>query len=180
MQRITDAAERAKIALSERTETRIHVPFVTMVESKPLDLDVMLTRDKLVELTHPLVDRIDRGLPARCSRPKKLTANDIDEMILVGGQSRAPLVQERITVFFGKPPAKSVHPDEAVAIGAALLAHSLEQKEGRGADRRAADVHRRRAAGRALQAGDRPQHRAAGEAHPRAPHHPRRPAASSS
>jgi molecular chaperone DnaK len=129
MQRVTDAAERAKCALSERREMRVHVPFVTMIDNQPVDLDVLITRDKLIELTSSLVERTiavcDEVLKA-----KSLTPQSIDEVILVGGQSRFPLVHEKVTKFFGKPPAKSVHPDEAVALGAALLAHSLGQLDG--------------------------------------------------
>jgi molecular chaperone DnaK len=129
MQRIHDAAERAKCALSERSDMRIHVAFVTMIDNKPYDLDVTLTRKKLIELTERLVDRTlevcDEVLKA-----KGLTPQDIQEVVLVGGQSRFPLVHEKITKFFGKPPTKNVHPDEAVALGAALLAHSLGQTEG--------------------------------------------------
>jgi molecular chaperone DnaK len=129
MQRIHDAAERAKCALSERSDMRVHVAFATMIDDMPYDLDVTLTRKKLIELTEKLVDRTlevcDEVLKA-----KNLTTADIQEVVLVGGQSRFPLVHEKITKFFGKPPTKNVHPDEAVALGAALLAHSLGQKEG--------------------------------------------------
>ncbi|WNZ65717.1 TIGR02266 family protein [Myxococcus sp. MxC21-1] len=129
LQRINDAAERAKCALSERSEVRVHVAFVTMIDNKPCDLDVMLSRQKLVELTEGLVDRTLQ-VCEEVLRAKKVTPQDIDEVILVGGQSRFPLVHEKITKFFGKPPSKGVHPDEAVALGAALLAHSLGQLEG--------------------------------------------------
>jgi len=129
MQRITDAAERAKCALSERREMRVHVPFITMVDNQPCDLDVVLTRDTLVQLTSHLVDRT-LAVCDEVLKAKGLTTEQIDEVILVGGQSRFPLVHERITRFFKKPPAKSVHPDEAVALGAALLAHSLGQLDG--------------------------------------------------
>ncbi len=129
MQRITDAAERAKCILSERTDSRIHVPFVTLIDNQPYDLDVTLTREKLIELTRQLVERTitvcDEVLKA-----KNLTPAMIDEVILVGGQSRFPLVHERTSAFFNKIPSKNVHPDEAVALGAALLAHSLGQLEG--------------------------------------------------
>ncbi|RKH89429.1 TIGR02266 family protein, partial [Corallococcus praedator] len=129
LQRINDAAERAKCALSERSEMRVHVAFVTMIDNKPYDLDVTLTRQKLIALTEKLVDRTvqvcDEVLQAKGLKPQ-----DIDEVILVGGQSRFPLVHEKITKFFGRPPSKGVHPDEAVALGAALLAHSLGQLEG--------------------------------------------------
>ncbi|NVJ06716.1 TIGR02266 family protein [Myxococcus sp. AM001] len=129
MQRINDAAERAKCALSERSEVRVHVAFVTMIDDKPCDLDVMLSRQKLVELTEGLVNRTLQ-VCEEVLRAKKVAPQDIDEVILVGGQSRFPLVHEKITKLFGKPPSKGVHPDEAVALGAALLAHSLGQLEG--------------------------------------------------
>ncbi|MFL5352363.1 Hsp70 family protein [Archangium sp.] len=129
MQRIQDAAERAKCALSERSQVRVHVAFLTMVDGKPVDLDVNLTREKLVELTSGLVDR-SLHVCADVLDAKGLTPKDIDEIILVGGQSRFPLVHEKISWFFGKAPTKNVHPDEAVALGAALLAHSLGQLEG--------------------------------------------------
>jgi molecular chaperone DnaK len=129
MQRVLDAAERAKCALSERIETRIHVPFVTMIGDAPLDLDVTLTRDKLIQLTEGLVDRTLKTCQEVLG-VKGLSPSDLDEVILVGGQSRFPLVHQKIQAFFGKPPSKSVHPDEAVALGAGLLAHSLGQLEG--------------------------------------------------
>ncbi|MFL5318978.1 MAG: TIGR02266 family protein [Myxococcaceae bacterium] len=129
MQRITDAAERAKCALSERSETRVHVPFVTMIDNQPFDLDVSLSREQLVRLTEQLVDRTitvcDEVLKVKNLGPK-----DIDEVILVGGQSRFPLVHEKVQKFFGKQASKSVHPDEAVALGASLLANSLGELEG--------------------------------------------------
>ncbi|WP_375764832.1 TIGR02266 family protein [Archangium gephyra] len=129
MQRIQDAAERAKCSLSERSQVRVHVAFLTMVDGKPVDLDVSLTREKLVELTEELVNRTLQ-VCADVLDVKGLTPKDIDEVILVGGQSRSPLVHEKINWFFGKAPTKNVHPDEAVALGAALLAHSLAQNEG--------------------------------------------------
>jgi molecular chaperone DnaK len=129
MQRLHDAAERAKCLLSERMETRVHVAFLTMIDGKPYDLDITLTREKLIELTGALVDRTLR-VCGEVLQTKGLQPGDIDEVILVGGQSRFPLVHEKLTHFFGKPPTKNVHPDEVVALGAALLAHSLGQTEG--------------------------------------------------
>ncbi|WP_235216579.1 TIGR02266 family protein [Archangium violaceum] len=129
MQRIQDAAERAKCSLSERSQVRVHVAFLAMVDGKPVDLDVQLTREKLVELTEELVNRTLQ-VCADVLDAKGLTPKDIDEVILVGGQSRSPLVHEKINWFFGKVPTKNVHPDEAVALGAALLAHSLAQNDG--------------------------------------------------
>jgi molecular chaperone DnaK len=125
LQRVTDAAERAKIALSEQLEYRVKVPFVALVGEKPYDLETVLSRSELVLLTGHLVDRslkvCEDVLSARA-----LKVEDISEVLLVGGQSRMPLVRERIRTFFGKEPSKAVHPDEAVALGAALLAHSMD------------------------------------------------------
>jgi molecular chaperone DnaK len=125
LQRVTDAAERAKIALSEQLEYKLKVPFVAMVGDKPYDLDTTLSRSELVLLTGHLVDRTlkvcEEVLGAR-----NLTAADVSEVLLVGGQSRMPLVRERIRNFFGREPSKAVHPDEAVALGAALLAQSID------------------------------------------------------
>jgi molecular chaperone DnaK len=129
LQRINDAAERAKMQLSERSEVRVHVAFVTVLDDKPYDLDVTLTREKLISLTEGLVDRTIQ-VCSEVLTAKGLKPEDIHEVILVGGQSRFPLVHEKITRFFGKAPSKGVHPDEAVALGAALLAHSLGQLEG--------------------------------------------------
>jgi molecular chaperone DnaK len=129
MQRLMDAAERAKCALSERQQTRVHVPFVTLVDDQPLDVDEQLTREQLVELTAPLVERTI-AVCAQVLAARGFAPADVDEVILVGGQSRAPLVHEQITRFFGRAPARSVHPDEAVALGAALLADSLGQLDG--------------------------------------------------
>jgi molecular chaperone DnaK len=125
LQRITDAAERAKIALSEQQETRINVPFVAVVGDKPFDLDATLTRSELVLLTGHLVDRtltVCKDVLAA----KGLSPKDLQDVLLVGGQSRMPLVRERIRAFFEREPSKAVHPDEAVALGAAILADSLD------------------------------------------------------
>ncbi len=127
MQRMKDLAERTKIDLSARREAPFHVPFVAMSpQGQPLNIETAFDRALLERLTSPLVDRtiaiVEDVLAA-----SELTAVDIDEVLLVGGQSRMPLVQEKIAKLFGKPPSKGVHPDEAVAIGAALYAHSLEE-----------------------------------------------------
>jgi molecular chaperone DnaK len=127
--RLVDAAERAKCTLSERTESPIQLPFLAMKEGRPLSLDASLGREELVQLVSPLVDRtID--VCREVLAAKNLTPADIDEVLLVGGQSRMPLVHERVAAFFGKQPSRAVHPDEAVAVGAALLAHSLGSTEG--------------------------------------------------
>jgi len=124
LQRVTDAAERAKISLSERLTTQVNVPFITMVGDKGFNLDATVTRAELEKLTAELVDRTLRvcdDVLTNCG----LKPADVGEVLLVGGQSRMPLVRARLREFFGKEPSKAVHPDEAVALGAALLAHSM-------------------------------------------------------
>src|SRR5262249_685396 len=101
LQRVVDAAERAKCALSERAEARVHVPFITLIDNKPFDLDVTLKRPKLIELTGGLVDRTLK-VCEEVLQAKSLTPKDIDEVVLVGGQSRFPLVHEKIQAFFKK------------------------------------------------------------------------------
>jgi molecular chaperone DnaK len=129
LSRLVDAAERAKCALSERTDSPIQLPFLAMKQGRPLSLDTLLTREELVKLVSPLVDRtID--VCREVLAAKNLTPADVDEVLLVGGQSRMPLVHERVAAFIGKQPSRSVHPDEAVAVGAALLAQSLGSAEG--------------------------------------------------
>jgi molecular chaperone DnaK len=102
---------------------------VTMIDNRPYDIDATLQRDQFVELVRPLVERTI-AVCADVLQARKMRRTDLAEVILVGGMSRAPVVRDYIEAFFGRPPAKSVHPDEAVATGAALLAHSLSQKEG--------------------------------------------------
>ena len=127
-QRIGDAAERAKISLSERLTTPVNVPFVTLVDDKPCDIDTTLTRAELEKLTEGLIDRTLRvcdDVLTNCG----LKISDIGELLLVGGQSRMPLVREKIRAFFGREASRAVHPDEAVALGAALLADSIQSGE---------------------------------------------------
>jgi molecular chaperone DnaK len=124
MQRIKNAAEAAKIDLTLIPNVMIELPFIEQRKGKPQDLRVPLTRDELNALTMDLVDRTfeicDRAL-----EQKGLSRSSIDEIILVGGQSRMPLVQQKIQEHFGKAARKGVHPDECVALGAALLGDSL-------------------------------------------------------
>jgi molecular chaperone DnaK len=129
IQRVYDAAERAKMSLSNLKEARIHVPFVAVVNGKPVDLDVTLTRAQLEKLTRALVDRT-MEVCQDVIKTRGLRADQIDEIVLVGGQSRAPLVQERIALLFGRQPVSVGNPEEAVALGAALLADALEKKAG--------------------------------------------------
>jgi molecular chaperone DnaK len=126
MQRIKDLAERTKIDLSARTEAPFSIPFITMTpQGQPLNMEVKFDRKLLEKLTQPLVDRSLKILGA-VMVDAGVSASDIDEVMLVGGQTRMPAIQDRLTRFFGKPPSKGVHPDEAVAIGAALYGRSLQ------------------------------------------------------
>ena len=127
MQRVRDLAERTKIDLSARTEAQFSIPFITMTpQGQPLNLELRFTRELLEELTRGLVQRtldiLDRVMADAGVEPK-----DVDEVMLVGGQTRMPLVQQTLTHYFKKAPSKGVHPDEAVAIGAALYAWSLHE-----------------------------------------------------
>ncbi|MFN7132691.1 MAG: Hsp70 family protein [Myxococcales bacterium] len=126
MQRIKNAAEAAKIDLTLIPNVVIELPYIEERKGKPVDLRVPLAREKLNELTGDLVARTFE-ICDRVLSEKGLTPRDINEVILVGGQSRMPLVQQKIQEHFGKPPRKGVHPDECVALGAALLADSLGQ-----------------------------------------------------
>ena len=129
LSRLVDAAERAKCALSERREFQVQLPFLSMKDGEPVALDVVLTREEIVQLVEPLVQRT-LAVCREALDAKGLSPADLDEVILVGGQSRMPLVHEQVQAFFGKAPSRAVHPDEAVAIGAALLAHSLDSADG--------------------------------------------------
>ncbi|MGH8146420.1 MAG: molecular chaperone DnaK [Rhodanobacteraceae bacterium] len=119
LQRLKDAAERAKIELSSAHQTEVNLPYVTADASGPKHLNIKLTRAKLEALVEDLVKRtID---PCRTAlNDANLRVSDISEVILVGGQTRMPKVQEAVKDFFGKDPRKDVNPDEAVAVGAAI------------------------------------------------------------
>ncbi len=126
MQRIKDLAERTKIDLSSRTEAPFSIPFITMTpQGQPLNLELKFDRKHLERLTQHLVDRALKIVGA-VMVDGGVTVQDIDEVMLVGGQTRMPVIQERLTKFFGRAPSKGVHPDEAVAIGAALYGWSLQ------------------------------------------------------
>ncbi len=119
LQRLKDAAERAKIELSSSMQTDVNLPYVTMDASGPKHLNVKLTRAKLESIVDDLVKRTIE--PCRTAlKDAGLRVGDIAEVILVGGQTRMPKVQEAVKEFFGKDPRKDVNPDEAVAMGAAI------------------------------------------------------------
>ena len=119
MQRLKEAAEKAKIELSNVTSSNINLPFITMNENGPQHLDLTLTRAKFDELTADLVEKT--MVPTRQAlKDAGLSANDIHKVILVGGSSRIPAVQDAIKNLLGKEPFKGINPDECVAIGAAI------------------------------------------------------------
>ena len=120
-QRLLEAAEKAKIELSSMMETPINLPFITADASGPKHLDLKLTRAKFDELTHDLVERT-MGPTRQAMSDAGLSPSDIDKVLLVGGSSRIPAVQEAIKGYFGKEPDRSVNPDECVSIGAAIQA----------------------------------------------------------
>jgi len=119
LQRLKEAAEKAKIELSSAQQTEINLPYITADASGPKHLNVKLTRAKLESLVEDLIERSIE--PCKVAlKDAGLSASDIDDVILVGGQTRMPKVQEKVEAFFGKAPRKDVNPDEAVAIGAAI------------------------------------------------------------
>ncbi len=125
LQRIKEAAEKAKIELSSVMQTDVNLPFITADASGPKHLNITLTRAKLEQLVMDLVEKSMGPCQQALTDASKTTAQ-IDEVILVGGQTRMPLVQDKVKQFFGKEPNKSVNPDEVVAIGAAIQAGVLK------------------------------------------------------
>ncbi len=124
LQRIKEAAEKAKMELSTSMETDINLPFVTADASGPKHLNMKLTRAKLEMLVEDLIDKLET--PCRTAlKDSGLSPNDINEVILVGGMTRMPRVQQKVKEIFGKEPHKGVNPDEVVAIGAAIQAGVL-------------------------------------------------------
>ena len=124
LQRLKEAAEKAKVELSSSVQTDVNLPYITADASGPKHLNVKVTRAKL----ESLVDDLIAGTLKPCAQAladADLETSDIDEIILVGGQSRMPLVQAKVSEFFGKDPRKDVNPDEAVAVGASIQAAVL-------------------------------------------------------
>lgn len=119
LQRIRDAAEKAKIELSSAMETEINQPFITQGEAGPLHLTMKLTRAKLEELVSDLVKQTFKPVE-KALKDAGIEASKVDEVVLVGGQTRMPKIQAEVEKFFGKKPHKGVNPDEVVAIGAAI------------------------------------------------------------
>jgi len=125
LQRLKEAAEKAKIELSTMMETDINLPFVTADASGPKHLNMKLTRAKLEKLTEELIEMVE-GPCRQAVADSGFSTKEIDEVILVGGMTRMPKVQEKVKQLFGKEPNKSVNPDEAVGIGAAIQAGVLK------------------------------------------------------
>lgn len=119
LQRLKEAAEKAKVELSSASQTDVNLPYITADATGPKHLNVKVTRAKLESLVEDLVSSTLKPC-AQALRDADLEASEIDEIILVGGQSRMPLVQSEVSQFFGKEPRKDVNPDEAVAMGAAI------------------------------------------------------------
>jgi len=124
LQRLKDAAEKAKIELSSSLEAEINLPFITVKDNQPLHLVMKLTRAKLESLVDYLIKKTFEPVKA-CLKDAKLKASEIDEVILVGGMTRMPKIIEEVKKFFGKEPNRSVNPDEVVAVGAAIQAGIL-------------------------------------------------------
>ncbi|BAP17412.1 molecular chaperone DnaK [cyanobacterium endosymbiont of Epithemia turgida] len=119
LQRLTEAAEKAKIELSGVTQSEINLPFITATQEGPKHLDTTLTRAKFEDLCSDLIDRC--GIPVKNSmKDAKVSNSDIDEVVLVGGSTRIPAVQELVKKILGKDPNQGVNPDEVVAVGAAI------------------------------------------------------------
>ncbi|WP_296129061.1 molecular chaperone DnaK [uncultured Anaerococcus sp.] len=119
MQRLKDAAEKAKKELSSTLTTNVNLPFITAVDGQPVHLDINLTRAKFNELTHDLVEKTRKPVEDAL-KDAGLSASDIDKVLLVGGSTRVPAVQELVKNIIGKEPQKDINPDESVAIGAAI------------------------------------------------------------
>ncbi len=124
IQRLKEAAEKAKIELSNVLETTINLPFLTADAGGPKHLNLKLTRAKLESLMEDLVDRTMKPVKQALEDAKK-KPSDIDEVVLVGGSTRIPMVQEKVSSFFGREPHKGVNPDQVVALGAAIQAGVL-------------------------------------------------------
>ena len=125
LQRLYEAAEKAKIELSTTQETQINLPFITADQSGPKHLDARFTRAKLAELTSSLLDRVVAPVRQALGDAKEKGAANIDHVVLVGGMTRMPAVQEKVKELTGKDPHRGVNPDEVVAVGAAIQAGVL-------------------------------------------------------
>ena len=119
LQRLKEAAEKAKIELSSSEQTEVNLPYITADSSGPKHFVHKITRAKLESLVEDLVDKSLEPLKLAL-KDAKISKDEISEILLVGGQTRMPLVQKKVSEFFGKDPRKDLNPDEAVAVGAAI------------------------------------------------------------
>ena len=119
LQRLKEAAEKAKVELSSSTQTTVNLPFITATQDGPKHLTMDITRSKFEQLVHDLIDRTTPPME-KALKDAGISKSDINEVILVGGSTRIPAVQKVVEEFFGKKPNKSVNPDEVVAVGAAI------------------------------------------------------------
>ena len=131
MQRLKEAAEKAKKELSTVTSTNINLPFITMNQDGPKHLDITLTRAKFDELTHDLVEST-MGPVKQALADAGLSTGEIDKVLLVGGSTRIPAVQDAVKKYTGKEPFKGINPDECVAVGAAIQGGKMAGDEGAG------------------------------------------------
>jgi molecular chaperone DnaK len=125
LQRLDEAAEKAKIELSSATETEINIPFISSSDEGPVHLLLTMTRAKLEEISREFIDR-SIEITKRAVEASPFSLSDIDEIVLVGGQTRMPAIVEAVKNLFGKEPNKSINPDEVVALGAAVQAGILQ------------------------------------------------------
>ena len=125
LQRLKEASEKAKTELSSAMQTEVNLPFITADASGPKHLNIKLTRAKLEALVESLIDRTIEPCQSAL-KDAGISAGEIDEVILVGGMTRMPKVQERVQEFFGREPHKGVNPDEVVALGAAIQGGVLQ------------------------------------------------------
>jgi len=125
VQRLREAAETAKIELSSKVQTDVNLPFITADQTGPKHLNIQLTRSKLEQLVSPMIDKTKSPCQA-CNKDAGLKNSEIDEVLLVGGSTRMPLVSSVVKDIYGKDPSKAVNPDEAVAMGAAIQAGVLK------------------------------------------------------
>ena len=158
LQRLKESAEKAKIELSSSQQTEINLPYITPTHRGPKHLNMKITRAKFEALVEELVERTIE--PCRIAiKDAGVKVSDIDDVILVGGMTRMPKVQEKVKEFFGKEPRKDVNPDEAVAVGAAIQGvGAFGRPQGRAAARRDAAVARHRDARRRDDEDDPEEH----------------------
>ena len=127
LQRLKEAAEKAKMELSSSMETDVNLPFITADASGPKHLNIKITRAKLESLVSELLDNLEK--PCRAAiKDSGLSTGEINEVILVGGMTRMPAVQERVKKIFNKEPHRGVNPDEVVALGAAIQGGVLKRR----------------------------------------------------